>query len=294
MHFFPPSLLPSVPRIPMKRPELLLVLVLVGFGAFVAREAMRAPRRAAAAVPADTAPAAERAAPVAAAHEQGARATTGLRAHERIDMEFTEAVRRTPGELDDIRRRVRLGTPGTWMDDALLERDSLLLRWRPRDAEPLRVWLAPAARVRDGGPALDAAVREAFATWSAAGAPVRVTWVLDSASADVPVTWVERFPDDDRVGVTHVRGLDGELVAGAIVLATHTRAGRPLDASWIRAIALHEVGHLLGLPHSTNDSASVMRPQAALRGLSRGDVGTMRLLYMVPFGSLRADLAAKP
>lgn len=276
----------------LKRPEVFLGVLVLALAAFVAREAMRAPRRVVAETASGTGAGARRDASAPSA--PAPRARFGSRAdapHERVDMRFTASAAPSPSELEDTRRRLRLGSPGTWMDDVLRERDSLLLRWRPRDTEPLRVWLAPATRTRDGRREFDAAVREAFTAWSAAGAPVRVTWVPDSASADVPITWIEGFADD-RVGATRVRGTDGELTAGAIVLATHTRTGRALETAWIRAIALHEVGHLLGLPHAASDTASIMRPEAALRGLSRGDRGTVRLLYLLPFGSVRSP--AKP
>jgi predicted Zn-dependent protease len=69
-------------------------------------------------------------------------------------------------------------------------------------------------------------------------------------------------------------------------LATHMGDGRPLDGQSLRAIALHEIGHLIGLAHS-DDGHDVMAPLVRVTALSAADRATARLLYTLPAGHLR-------
>jgi predicted Zn-dependent protease len=70
------------------------------------------------------------------------------------------------------------------------------------------------------------------------------------------------------------------------VLAIHHRGGEPLDSSAVRAIALHEVGHLIGLDH-TSDTANIMTPKVRVKELSEADRATARLLYALPAGKVK-------
>jgi hypothetical protein len=129
-------------------------------------------------------------------------------------------------------------------------------------------------------------VHEAFRAWEALDIPVRFTFVADSAAADVHVGWVERFREPISGKTVWARNDSWWIVGGDITIALRHSRGTPLDASAVRAIALHEVGHLLGLDH-TADSTNIMAPRVRVRELSAADRATMRLLYELPAGRVR-------
>jgi predicted Zn-dependent protease len=72
----------------------------------------------------------------------------------------------------------------------------------------------------------------------------------------------------------------------------HHHSGELLDTTSIRAIAMHEVGHLLGLDHTT-DTTSIMAPKVRVRDLSAADRATAQLLYRLPAGRLSESQSAR-
>ena len=74
-----------------------------------------------------------------------------------------------------------------------------------------------------------------------------------------------------------------------ISLALRTNAGFPLPDAALVAVAVHETGHALGLPHSA-DSNDVMFPATRTGILSERDRRTAQVLYQLPPGPLR-DMA---
>jgi len=186
----------------------------------------------------------------------------------------------------DIRRRIRASFPLTYLSTIVAESsDSMLHRWDDRAARPVRVELE-GDTIANFRPAFLDAVRDAFARWAETGVPVRFALGVDSADAEVRFAWRTRF-DIDRTGETDLEwDRDGHLRTALVTIATFDPDGHPLGPDDVRVVALHEIGHLIGLDHSA-DSTDLMFAKAVVRELSPRDIRTAQLLYDLAPGSLR-------
>jgi predicted Zn-dependent protease len=189
----------------------------------------------------------------------------------------------------EIRRRVDSLKAGTYIDDIIFAQDSALYRWREPSTAGLRVWIEPTSLAHGWEPAYPEIARGAFGEWSDAGFPMPFAFVSDSAGADLTIRWRERFPDEDgqRIGVTErIQTSQFWIKAARIQIANHDSAGRLLASRTVAGILRHEIGHALGLNHA-DDSTSVMYREAATSTISLSDRATLRLIYLLPPGSLR-------
>ena len=250
----------------MKRPELLLGVVLALFAAFVGTQVVGAPSTSAA----QTAAVRE-----AADFEEAAGGPTH------------PVAPADPAVAAATRRQIRERGFGTYLDELLAAQDSALARW-PGGASAIRVWVQPASSVAGWTPHHPQLGRDAFLAWQQAGLPLRFTFVGDSASADVQLVWAERVLPAPRIGSTHrLNDERGWIVSGVITVATHGSDATPLGESAVRTTALHEVGHLIGLNHTT-DSTSIMAAELNdTHLLSASDKATAALLYSLPPGSVK-------
>ena len=185
----------------------------------------------------------------------------------------------------EIRRRIRASAGSTYLNDNLTQNaDSILHRWDGRVSTPVRVFFPPTT-VANFQPGFLDAVRSAFQRWQEV-VPVRFNLDADSSSAEVRVQWRIQF-EGERSGQTDVQwDEDGRLTGGVVTLATFDAKGQPFAPDDVRVLALHEIGHLIGLDHSP-DPGDIMYAQPKVRELSPRDVRTAALLYDLAPGPLR-------
>ena len=186
----------------------------------------------------------------------------------------------------EIRRRIRASAGSTYLSDIILaSADSMLHRWDGRMSTPVRVFFPPTT-VANFQPSFLDAVRSAFQRWQEAGVPVRFNLDADSGSAEVRVQWRIQF-EGERSGQTDLQwDEDGHLTGGVVTLATFDAKGQPFAPDDVRVLALHEIGHLIGLDHSP-DPGDIMYAQPKVRDLSPRDIRTASLLYDLAPGPLR-------
>lgn len=192
----------------------------------------------------------------------------------------------------DLRRRIELASNNTYIADVIASHDSALARWPDRHGNPLRVWVQPSVAFAGFNAASVPVVRQAFVEWSNLDIPVPFTFVVDSGMADVRVTWVEKFNESISGKTLWAHDDAWWIIDANIQLAVRHHSGEVLDTTSVRAIAMHEVGHLLGLDHTT-DTTSIMAPKVRVRDLSAADRATAQLLYKLPAGRLGVGQAQR-
>ena len=135
------------------------------------------------------------------------------------------------------------------MADMLADLGGKLVRWPDHRDRALRVWVQSGTDMRDWDLRYAAAARDAFAEWATDDLPMRFDFVIDSATSDVHVSWIDRFPPTDgmRAGFTkRTTDSNGWIVNADIVVAVHDSAGIMIRPWEIAAIVRHEAGHALG------------------------------------------------
>lgn len=186
------------------------------------------------------------------------------------------------------RERLSREAAATYLDSLIVSTDSVVRRWPDRWGKPIRVHLV------EGGtpgylPKMAGFARDAFDRWQQTGVGLAFQVVSDSAQADIVIRWIDHF-DFDRAGQTDLTwDQAGRVRRASISLALRTHTGAPLPDAALLSVAVHEAGHALGLPHSS-DTNDVMFPATRTGTLTGRDRRTIEVLYRLPPGPVRDDL----
>jgi len=161
-----------------------------------------------------------------------------------------------------------------------------ILRW-PDDTPLIRVWVPEPADVSpQAAKVLQRAAANGIRVWHEFPFPLEVSTRLEAGDPDITVEW-SRNLGGNRLGNTGMRwSRSGEAFHAEVrhlQLVTHypTNLEVELTPEQLQLVAAHEMGHVLGLPHS-DDPRDVMYPQNTAWRRTRRDFETMEALYNLP------------
>ena len=188
--------------------------------------------------------------------------------------------------VDNLEAQAMVPPGDTYVEGSGIARSGSMARWQlpPSGSRVLHVYfgLPPAQRADYWNEA-----RRALNVWeSIPGFPLKFLTVRRADEADIEFRWISRF-STAQAGSTH-RQLDdsGSIERVSVTLADAHSDGIRMSNEFIRLVALHEVGHVVGLPHSENP-ADTMYPGNRNLELSQRDIRSVRTLYDLPVGEVQ-------
>jgi tetratricopeptide (TPR) repeat protein len=162
-----------------------------------------------------------------------------------------------------------------------------VLRWPIRQM-PLKVWIEDGNNVRGYRPVFAGILKQAFSDWAdASNGKIKVVFVPDILKANIICRWSdqpEKFKNSAEAGESRLYSDRYGIAKGELsILTVATSPILTVTDNRLRAIVLHEVGHMLGMTGHTTDPRDTMFNSASIsdswRDLSLRDKATIARLY---------------
>lgn len=185
----------------------------------------------------------------------------------------------------DARQSLSAAAGTVYFDTLFTETDSTVRRW------PDSAYGSLTVAIMGNGPSgwrpeMTGFVRAAMQEWQGVVPGLRFVELLDSAGSDIEVHWVPSLGGNRTGQADLLWDRAGRIHHVDVSLALLAPDGRPLSDLGLRAVAVHELGHALGLAHSP-DSADVLFPATRTPDLSQRDIATVEMLYRLPAGRIK-------
>jgi len=164
--------------------------------------------------------------------------------------------------------------PGTYLEELFKIRNQQVVRWPiALLTRNFYIWIAPILTTGDS--VLDVAhvraVKESFSEWNKVRIPLLFVFTSDSSKADVKLQWVSNFE---------------EKTIGKVLWKHNPKNGHMLKTITMKAISLHEIGHMTGLEHTRQDR-TIMQTPIKIAHLDPRDQVSAQILYSMPFSIAR-------
>lgn len=125
-------------------------------------------------------------------------------------------------------------------------------------------------------------MKRSFGDWEqASNKVVRFNYVKSQDKADIIVKWVEKYNDSSAVGKTYpFVDREGYFLGALIEIAKYTNSQTlKMTNNELVKIMRHEIGHAIGLPHTSNPNGIMNPTTDRVLSITRDDLRDLREIY---------------